>query len=357
VRADGPRQHDHHRTVRQSGSRPSGPARRSTGSPPSSSTGAATASGVRPARCWSTSTSTARSARSRSRSGSAPSRPTCKPAGMRARSGSAAWAAATSALTPSYLPKLRGYLEMLLRNRERVRAAVELEAWARAEATPSDQEISRVRALIRRVETDLEQLGDEERRQVEEACRIVRATRQTVHLGMPTIRPPDLDPHLPEWRIRRDPPCRHHDLRAQILKRAAQALPDASLRAPARSAASRCWPTWPTSAPTTTAPRPARQARQAAVGGARRGGLPRQRPRRPHHRQDRGTAPPRRRVRADHGGAAPATPGAHRGAGRRQGDQPGTHGRGQPPARTVASCRQAAKAHAASLSACRPART
>jgi integrase len=97
---------------------------------------------------------------------------------------------------PSYLPELRGYLDMLLRNRERVRAATELDEWARAEAMPSDEEISRVRALIRLVETDLEQLGEEERRQIDEACRVVRATRQTVHLGMPTIRPPDLDPNL-----------------------------------------------------------------------------------------------------------------------------------------------------------------
>jgi len=101
---------------------------------------------------------------------------------------------------PSYLPELRGYLDMLLRNRERVRAAVELEEWARAEAMPSDHEISRVRTLIRRAETDLEQLNDDERRQIDEACRIVRATRQTVHLGMPTIRPADLDPTLPTNR-------------------------------------------------------------------------------------------------------------------------------------------------------------
>ena len=97
---------------------------------------------------------------------------------------------------PSYLPELRGYLDVLLRNRERVRAAVELEEWARAEATPSDQEISRVRALIRRVEADLEQLSEEDRQQVDEACRVVRTTRQSVHLGMPTVRPPDLDPTL-----------------------------------------------------------------------------------------------------------------------------------------------------------------
>jgi integrase len=97
---------------------------------------------------------------------------------------------------PSYLPELRSYLDMLLRNRERVRAATELEEWARAEATPSDEEIGRVRALIRRIEAELDQLSDDERRQVEEAVRVVRATRQVVHLGMPTVRPPDLDPTL-----------------------------------------------------------------------------------------------------------------------------------------------------------------
>jgi integrase len=97
---------------------------------------------------------------------------------------------------PSYLPELRGYLELLLRNRERVRAAVELEDWARAEAMPSEEEIGRVRALIRRVETDLEQLTDHERAQIDAACQVVRATRQTVHLGMPTIGPPDPDPAL-----------------------------------------------------------------------------------------------------------------------------------------------------------------
>jgi hypothetical protein len=97
---------------------------------------------------------------------------------------------------PSYLPELRGYLDQLLRNRERVRTAVELEDWARAEAMPSDEEIGRVRALIRRVETDLEQLSDDERQQIEDACRVVRATRTVVHLGMPTVRPPALDPNL-----------------------------------------------------------------------------------------------------------------------------------------------------------------
>jgi hypothetical protein len=58
----------------------------------------------------------------------------------------------------SYLPELRAYLDQLLANRERVTAATELEDWARVEATPSDTEINRVRALIRRVEQDLDDL-------------------------------------------------------------------------------------------------------------------------------------------------------------------------------------------------------
>jgi hypothetical protein len=36
---------------------------------------------------------------------------------------------------PSYLPELRGYLDRLLADRERVRTAVELEEWARAEGS------------------------------------------------------------------------------------------------------------------------------------------------------------------------------------------------------------------------------
>jgi hypothetical protein len=69
-------------------------------------------------------------------------------------------------------------------------------------AMPADEEIGRVRALIRRVETDLEQLSDDERQQIEEACRVVRATRRVVHLGVPTVRPPTLDPNL---RLNHDP--------------------------------------------------------------------------------------------------------------------------------------------------------
>lgn len=97
---------------------------------------------------------------------------------------------------PSYLPELRDYLDTLLRDRERVLAATELQEWARAEAMPSEAEVTRLRQLIRRVEDDLTNLSEEDRQQIEEAVRIVRRTRQAVHLGMPAIAPPALDPQL-----------------------------------------------------------------------------------------------------------------------------------------------------------------
>jgi RimJ/RimL family protein N-acetyltransferase len=48
----------------------------------------------------------------------------------------------------SYLPDLRTYLDGLLRQREKLRSMSEADDWARAEATPSDAEITRIRRLI-----------------------------------------------------------------------------------------------------------------------------------------------------------------------------------------------------------------
>jgi hypothetical protein len=111
---------------------------------------------------------------------------------------------------PSYLPELRDYLDTLLRDREPIGAATELDDWARTEAMPSDAEITRLRELIRRVEHDLDALDENDRRQIEEAVRVVRATRQTVHLGLPTTRSPALDPNLEDQRDNRthEPPDR-----------------------------------------------------------------------------------------------------------------------------------------------------
>ena len=90
---------------------------------------------------------------------------------------------------PSYLPELRDYLDTLLRTRERVRSACNLEEWAKTEAMPSEAEITRLRQLIRRAEADLDRLSDADRNQITHAVETIRATRRSVHLGMPAIRP------------------------------------------------------------------------------------------------------------------------------------------------------------------------
>jgi integrase len=95
----------------------------------------------------------------------------------------------------SYLPDLHAYLEDLLRNRERLLATSGLDDWARAEATPSEEEIGRIRRLISRISTGLEELTPDEREQIAHAVTVVRRHR-TVTLGMPRVRQvlPDLRP-------------------------------------------------------------------------------------------------------------------------------------------------------------------
>jgi len=94
---------------------------------------------------------------------------------------------------PSHLPELKAYLHDLLRDRERVLAATDLENWARTEALPSEEEIRRVKELVHRVEEHLEQLTPAERADITNAISALRRTRQVTSLGMPTIkRHPDL---------------------------------------------------------------------------------------------------------------------------------------------------------------------
>ncbi|MCF3105733.1 transposase [Streptomyces roseoverticillatus] len=92
----------------------------------------------------------------------------------------------------SYLPDLEAYLADLLRNRERLAAFVDADAWAKSEAVPSDEEIARVRRLVQRLRTDLDELTDEDRAQVQEAVVLDRRGR-TVSLGMPRIPQPRPD--------------------------------------------------------------------------------------------------------------------------------------------------------------------
>ncbi|MBO0807354.1 MAG: site-specific integrase [Actinobacteria bacterium] len=95
----------------------------------------------------------------------------------------------------SYLPDLQAYLDDLLRNRERLLAASDIDEWARAEAMPSTEEISRIRRLISRITAGLDELTTAEREQLDHAITIVRRHRG-VMLGMPRIRQalPDLRP-------------------------------------------------------------------------------------------------------------------------------------------------------------------
>ena len=88
----------------------------------------------------------------------------------------------------SHLPDLTGYLDDLLRTRERLAAAIDgVEEWARADATPSQQEITLIRRLIGRINGDLGQASDTERAAIDEAVTVMRRHR-AVSLPMPAVR-------------------------------------------------------------------------------------------------------------------------------------------------------------------------
>jgi integrase len=88
----------------------------------------------------------------------------------------------------SYLPDLTAHLDDLLRTRERLAAAIDgVDDWARVDATPSQQEITRIRRLITRINGDLDQTGDVNRAAIDEAVTVIRRHR-AVHLGMPGAR-------------------------------------------------------------------------------------------------------------------------------------------------------------------------
>jgi hypothetical protein len=96
----------------------------------------------------------------------------------------------------SYLPDLTAYLHDLLRDRERIIAATDLDKWAKAEAMPSQEEIRRVKDLIYRVKQHLDDLTDDERAEIDHAGTVVRRTRQLATLGMPRVRAPQPDLRL-----------------------------------------------------------------------------------------------------------------------------------------------------------------
>jgi hypothetical protein len=91
----------------------------------------------------------------------------------------------------SHLPDLTAYLDDLLRTRERLAAAIDgVDDWARRDAAPTTQEITRIRRLINRVKGDIAQLSKVERAQIDDAVTVVRRHRatHTIHLGTPAVR-------------------------------------------------------------------------------------------------------------------------------------------------------------------------
>jgi integrase len=89
----------------------------------------------------------------------------------------------------SHLPDLAGYLDDLLRTRERLAASIDgVDEWARKDAMPAEEEIRKVRYLIAQIRGDIARLDAGQRAQVDEAVAVVRRHR-AVHLGMPSVRP------------------------------------------------------------------------------------------------------------------------------------------------------------------------
>jgi integrase len=93
--------------------------------------------------------------------------------------------------TVANLPDLQAYLDDLLRTRERLAATLDgVDDWARADATPAEEEITRIRRLINRIKDDVADLDETERARIDHAVAVVRRHRaaHAVPLGMPTIR-------------------------------------------------------------------------------------------------------------------------------------------------------------------------
>jgi hypothetical protein len=90
----------------------------------------------------------------------------------------------------SHLPELTAYLDDLLRTRERLAATIDgIDECARADATPSTEEITRIRRLINRINGDIAGLATVERAHIDDAVAVVRRHRaaHAVPLGLPTV--------------------------------------------------------------------------------------------------------------------------------------------------------------------------
>ena len=87
---------------------------------------------------------------------------------------------------PASQPELRDYLHKLLLDRERLAGAVPaLADWARRDAAPSEQEISALRALIRRNDELVDQLEPADRAAVLDAIAVTRRVRAQLAAEIP----------------------------------------------------------------------------------------------------------------------------------------------------------------------------
>ncbi|MGH3609426.1 MAG: site-specific integrase, partial [Pseudonocardiaceae bacterium] len=90
----------------------------------------------------------------------------------------------------AFLPDLQAYLDDLLLTRERLAATIDgVDEWARVDATPAEEEITRIRRLINKIKSDIAELSDDEQAHIDDAVAVVRRHRatHTVPLGMPHL--------------------------------------------------------------------------------------------------------------------------------------------------------------------------
>src|SRR5262249_210578 len=80
------------------------------------------------------------------------------------------------------------------RTRERLAAAIDgVDEWARADATPAEEEITRIRRLIGRIQGDLAERPATERAQVDQAVTLIR-NHPALNPPMPPLQPAAMPP-------------------------------------------------------------------------------------------------------------------------------------------------------------------
>lgn len=92
--------------------------------------------------------------------------------------------------SPVAVPVTRPLLATTKHGNQRFRTIVHHVIDDIAQLTPRDEEITQLRELIRRIETDVSDVSEQDQARIAEAITVIRKTRQVVNLGMPTTQPP-----------------------------------------------------------------------------------------------------------------------------------------------------------------------